>query len=227
MKKVLLATTLSLCVSSALAAETAVMKVTGTLTNSACTPELSNGGVVDYGTLHLGELSDTSTNALGQKDINLTINCTAATKVGWSVSDDRKDSVAGIAITGGKANGSNISTGEKYFLYGIGKTVDGTKIGNYSLFVKDNKVTIDGVSGDVTGHNLDWSADSWRAAPSAVRSDSFLVVSAANSGTTAPLAFKTAVFPLVTALQIQDTTTLGITDDTSLDGQATISLVYL
>lgn len=227
MKKVLLATALSLCVSSAFAAGTAVMKVTGTLTNSACTPELSNGGVVDYGIFRLGELSDTSTNALGQKDINLTINCTVATKVGWSVSDDRQDSVADIAITGGTTNGSNIPSGEKYFMYGIGKTADGMKIGNYSLFIKDNKVTIDGVSGDVTGHNQDWSADTWRAAPSAVRSDSFLVVSAANSGTTAPVAFKTAVFPLVTALQIQDTATLGITDDTSLDGQATITLVYL
>jgi len=197
------------------------------LTNSACIPELSNGGVVDYGIFRLGELSDTSTNALGQKDINLTINCTVATKVGWSISDDRKDSVAGIAITSGYVDGSNVPAGNDYFQYGVGKTADGMKIGNYSLFIKDNKVTIDGVSGDVTARNQDWSADTWRAAPSAIRSDSYHVISAANSGTTAPVAFKTAVFRLVTALQIQDTATLGITDDTSLDGQATITLVYL
>lgn len=79
-KKVILATAISLCISSAYAGETAVLKVTGTLTNSACTPELSNGGVVDYGTIHLGELSPDTNNQLGQKEINFSINCTAAKK---------------------------------------------------------------------------------------------------------------------------------------------------
>lgn len=82
MKKVLLATALSLCVTSAFAANpTAVLKVKGTLTNAACTPTLSNGGTVDYGTINLGNLSATAVNQLGQKNIDLTINCTAATKV--------------------------------------------------------------------------------------------------------------------------------------------------
>ncbi|MCL0127260.1 hypothetical protein M2T39_29420, partial [Klebsiella pneumoniae] len=44
---------------------------------------------------------------------------------------------------------------------------------------------------------------------------------------TTPVAFTTAVFPLVTSLAIQGTDTLAITDDTSLDGQATITLKYL
>ena len=71
MKKVLLATALSLCVTSAFAANpTAVLKVKGTLTNSACTPQLSNGGTVDYGTVSLGGLSSTAVNQLGQKDID-------------------------------------------------------------------------------------------------------------------------------------------------------------
>ncbi|CZZ97653.1 protein YhcF [Enterobacter hormaechei] len=89
MKKVLLATALSLCVASAFAADTAVLQVKGKLTNAACTPQLSNGGVVDYGTIHLGELSATAVNQLGDKDINLTITCGAPTQVGWVVNDDR------------------------------------------------------------------------------------------------------------------------------------------
>jgi type 1 fimbria pilin len=98
MKKILLATALSLCVTSAFAAETAVMKVQGTLTNSACTPELSNGGVVDYGIIRLGELSATDVNQLGQKNIDLTINCTVETRVGWSMMDDQSSTSAGINI---------------------------------------------------------------------------------------------------------------------------------
>ncbi|MHA1057462.1 DUF1120 domain-containing protein [Enterobacter mori] len=225
MKKLLVATVLSLCVSSAFAAETAVLKVTGTLTNSACTPELSNGGVVDYGIIRLGELSSTSNNQLGQKEIGLTINCTAATKVGWSVSDDRADSSAGITISGGTASGNDAS--ESYFHYGVGKTNNGISIGNYSIFVRDNKVTIDSTQGDITGRNKDWAEGTWAPAPSAIRSDSFQIVSAANAGTSEPVAFKTAVFPLVTTLAIKDTNSLAITDDTSLDGQATITLTYL
>jgi type 1 fimbria pilin len=57
MKKTLLAVILAACASSAIAAPTAVLKVKGTLTNSSCSPTLSNSGVVDYGTVHLSDLS--------------------------------------------------------------------------------------------------------------------------------------------------------------------------
>jgi len=41
MKKVILATAIALCTTSAFAAETAVLKVKGVLTSSACSVELS------------------------------------------------------------------------------------------------------------------------------------------------------------------------------------------
>jgi 3D (Asp-Asp-Asp) domain-containing protein len=70
------------------------------------------------------------------------------------------------------------------------------------------------------------SDTTWRTTPSP-RSDAYNIVTAANPGTLEPVAFKTAVFPLVTSLAIQGTDTLAITDDTAIAGQATISLVYL
>ena len=49
MKKILLAASVAVIMSSAAhAAETAVLKVSGVLTNSACTPSLSGGGIVDF-----------------------------------------------------------------------------------------------------------------------------------------------------------------------------------
>jgi hypothetical protein len=224
MKKILLATALSFCVSSAFAAETAVLKVTGTLTNAACIPELSNGGVVDYGNIHLGELSSTSVNQLGQKEIDLTINCTSPTKVGWSMIDDRSSSRAGITIDNATASGGTNSL--SYYQFGVGQTSGNVNIGNYGVFVKDSLVTVDGETGDVIGRNSDWATNKW-SATGAVRSDNYMTISVAATGTTEPLAFTTATFPLVTSLAIQDTTTLNVTDDTKLDGQATISLVYL
>lgn len=222
MKKILLATALSLCVTSAFAAETAVLKVTGTLTNSACTPELSNGGVVDYGIIRLGELSATDINQLGHKNIDLTINCTAETKVGWSMTDDQSSTRAGINIKDSTPSGED--NNYSYYQFGVGKTAGDVKIGNYSVFVKDSHPVADGVEVISIGRMTDWT--DWRTTGNP-RSDAANIVTVANPGTLEPIAFKTAVFPLVTSLAIQSTDTLAITDDTAIAGQATISLVYL
>ncbi|WP_256872505.1 DUF1120 domain-containing protein, partial [Enterobacter cloacae] len=73
MKKVILATAIAFSTTSVFAAGTAVIQVKGTLTNAACTAELGNGGVIDYGYIRLGELSETSNNKIGQKQIPVAI----------------------------------------------------------------------------------------------------------------------------------------------------------
>ncbi|UWM63786.1 DUF1120 domain-containing protein [Enterobacter sp. CP102] len=224
MKKVLLATVLSLCVSSAFAAETAVLKVTGTLTNSACTPELSNGGVVDYGQIRLGGLSASAVNQLGHKNIDLTINCTAATKVSWNMVDDRADSRAGIIVANAMANGASLSEASQ--TYGLGLTAGNVKIGNYSMFVNVDSVMADGKSVDPI--YVQYGVGNWaKSTNGSTQGDNIRDFTVAATGTTDPLAFQKAVFPLTTSVAIQDTATLAITDDTKLDGQLTISLRYL
>ncbi len=52
-------------------------------------------------------------------------------------------------------------------------------------------------------------------------------MSLATTGTTDPLPVTSAEFPLVISAAIQGTTTLAITDDTNLNGEATITLKYL
>lgn len=147
MKKVLLATALSLCVTSAFAADpSAVLKVKGTLTNAACTPVLSNGGTVDYGTINLGSLNASAVNQLGQKNIDLTINCTAATKVSWNMVDDRADTNAGLTVENGMFGGGIIKGASQ--TYGVGKTAGGVNIGSYALLVKVDSVTADGAAVD-------------------------------------------------------------------------------
>ncbi|KAE9854141.1 DUF1120 domain-containing protein, partial [Escherichia coli] len=142
MKKIILATAIALSTTSAFAADTAVMKVAGTLTSSACTAELGNGGIVDYGYIRLGELSDTSNNKLGQKQIPVTINCTAPTKVGFTIMDNRGDSNAQLPVD----IGGNMNQTAKYYTYGVGMTNAGKKIGNYGMWMTDT--TVDGKSVD-------------------------------------------------------------------------------
>lgn len=220
MKKVILASLIALASTSAFAEPTAVLKVHGTLTNSACSPSIGNGGVVDYGYIRLGELSATANNKLGQKQVPVTITCTAPTKVGFTVLDNRGDSNAQLPVD----IGGNLNQSAKYYTYGVGTTTEGVKIGNYGMWMTD--VMADGNAVDSVGNNHDWSSEIWKKT-GIPRSDAFQTVAFAATGTTTPMAITTANFNFVTNLTIRDTSTLAITDDTALDGQATMTLVYL
>lgn len=229
MKKILLASTLALCVTSAFAADpSAVLKVKGTLTNAACTPELSNGGVVDYGMIRLGELSSTATNQLGQKNIDLTISCASNTKVGFQVDDDRNSSDAYLTVENAYFNGSSASLG--FDTYGVGVTDGGVKIGSWAVSARTDSILADGKSVDFIS-SPDWSdsgAPNWTSnATKGQLSPTRAVYSVAATGTLEPVAFKSVTFPLQVSLAIQNTATLAITDDTAIDGQATITLKYL
>lgn len=220
MKKLILATAIALCTTSAFAGETAVLKVKGVLTNAACSADMSNGGVIDYGRIALGNLSATANNVLGQKQLPVTITCTAPTKVGFTISDDRMDSNAQLPVD---VNTTKAVT-DKYYTYGVGKTTGGVKIGNYGLWMSD--VTADGNSVDSIGVNGDWSQTAW-GKTSVPRSDAFNTMAFAATSTREPLAVTNATFNFNSNLVIRDTATLAITDDTQLDGQATLTLVYL
>ncbi|MEG6184440.1 DUF1120 domain-containing protein [Enterobacter sichuanensis] len=223
MNKILLAATLFLCVSSSFASETAILKIKGTLTSSACTPEFSNGGVVDYGNIRLGELSSTNVNQLGQRNIELTITCTEATKVAWNLIDDRADSNAGLTVSAGTFTGGAQSAANQ--TYGLGKA--GTvNIGSYAMFMKVNSITADGKTVDPI-YQQNGSTTWAKSTDGSSQGENSRNITVALLGSVDPLAFQTATFPLVTSLAIQNTTTLGITDDTRLDGQLTISLKYL
>ena len=53
MKKCLLATVMMMAATAVYAEPTAMLKVHGTLTSAGCVPEISNGGVADFGEVGL------------------------------------------------------------------------------------------------------------------------------------------------------------------------------
>ena len=220
MKKVILATTIAIIASSAFAADTAIIKVTGTLTNAACTAELGNGGVIDYGYIRLGELSETANNKLGEKQIPASITCTAPTKVGFIMTDNRADSNAQVPVD--IATHKDVTA--KYYTFGVGLTSEGIKIGNYGMMITD--AIVDGKAADNIGQNQGWVSTKWEKA-GASRSDGIQTLTFAETGTTVPMAITTVNFNVVTSLAIRDTATLAITDDTALSGQPTMTLVDL
>ena len=230
MKKILLASALALSVTSAFAADpNAVLKVKGNLTNAACTPELGNGGVVDYGTIHLGALSKTEVNQLGKKQIDLAITCSSNTKVGFQIADDRGATDAQIKVENAYANGESADAGD-YRTFGAGITAGNVKIGSWALAADPANIMVDGKAADFLYSSMwineglpAWKNNNVRAGIE----HALQVYTVAATGTLEPVAFKTATIPLVTTLAIQDTTTLAITDDTDIAGQATITMIYL
>lgn len=231
MKKLLLAAAVTLSLSAVAHADpSAVLKLTGVLTNDACEPELADGGVVDFGTKYVDGLSATETNQLGSKDTSLTVTCFAPTKVSWSIADDRVDSQVKLTLPDATFSGDDSWGSTTQF--GVGLTADGIKIGSYAVAIDVDHSTADGSIMRV-GYYGTADADE----PGEVETigefttglltnngnNSFSMIDSSN----APIAVTTAVFPLRITLAVQDTTTLAITDNTQIDGQATITLHYL
>ncbi|MEG5548944.1 DUF1120 domain-containing protein [Enterobacter wuhouensis] len=232
MKKLLIATTMAMALSvSAHAADsTAQLKVQGVLTNDACTPTMSGGGTVDFGTHYVDTLSSTAFNQLGSKDFTLSIHCPTATAVSWGIEDNVGQPAAVDVENTGFISGNLPIYADQDGRFGVGKTAGGVPIGAYVVAVNKTGVSADGV---VTGEvhyrvpgNSTWMSFSSRI--DNVTSTSPLTEYALlDSEAKAPIAFIDGVFPMRVTLAVDKTSTLAITDDTPIAGQATITLSYL
>ncbi|HDS9359288.1 TPA: DUF1120 domain-containing protein [Enterobacter cancerogenus] len=237
MKKHLLAAVLSLTATAVYADPTAMLKVQGSLTTAGCVPELTNGGLANFGEVGLDSLSSAVPYQAGHKNMTLTIKCQSATRVGWAIKDDRPDSNLGAKtlasefyVENGTTNGVR-ATGA--MLSGVGKTSAGENIGGYAVSTDYSSVTADGaavqpiVSSMYSGGTI--SSKSWINlwTSGIIYNNGSDVMTVSQMGARAPLAFTSASFPLKVALAIGPSKNLTLTDKTELDGQSTITLVYL
>ncbi|MDK9607138.1 DUF1120 domain-containing protein [Lelliottia wanjuensis] len=209
--------------SSAFAADSADLKVQGTLIMGSCTPTLTSDGVVDYGKISLSSMSATDVNQLGTKEITLTLTCQTPTKAGWSITDNRADSVID---TQPQMEGNPIPGTVDEF--GLGTTVAGVRLGSYGINAANNgDPLIDGKQGYIgvsDDNGMTWGAAANGGVYSHGDGARLITFSDADGQ---PVEFTTASDILKVGASVQDTTTLAITDDTLLDGLATISVKYL
>ncbi|WP_231371574.1 DUF1120 domain-containing protein, partial [Escherichia coli] len=77
---------------SAQAADRVSIDVKVTLEAAACTPILSNGGVVNFGSHSVNRLSTQHYTQIGTRNINMTITCESATGIAITARDTRMDS---------------------------------------------------------------------------------------------------------------------------------------
>lgn len=208
MKKTAIALTLAglFCasMSSAFASGTADLSVTGSIITASCTP------VLDTPTVDLGNIQSTtlvSGNNANKQDpvpVTLTITCPSAMTTAWGITDNRA------------ASGKSVTQ------FGLGFTQDGTTaLGTYMIDTQTNP-TRDGTVSSLVNSNDNGAT--WTM-PAHIATDN--IFSVAASGNQPPVSATVSVYPLKVTATLYDATTLNLTDDTPLDGSATISLVYL
>ncbi|CAI1738307.1 MULTISPECIES: DUF1120 domain-containing protein [Serratia] len=236
MKKTLLATLLAagavVCASSAFATDSVDLKVIGTITPVACTPTLSGGGTVDYGTIKADTLKADDYTVLPLKSLDFSITCDGNAKVavkafsgrmGTTVGDDESTSgassiPAGITLLG---RDSTINTVQAF---GLG--LNGTKkIGGYAMRIAVAGAKADGVEVDSIARNFGsvWA----KPGTNIISAKSDRNITWATTGTLTPVAFKTLASSLDVQAFINKASELDITKPIQLDGLATLELIYL
>lgn len=205
-----LAALLCLATTHAMAATTD-LTVTGTITPTACTPTLSNGGQVDYGVVSLANLGETGNYyLLPAKNLSFAIECSAPTSIAVIASDNRRDSAP-----------------SELKRFGLGMHED-QQLGNFFIRWINGGTLVDGE----TGYHLD-SLDggtSWIPASTLILSDfgkdsGFRASFANQPSPSAP----SAVTSVSINLEVNGflNKSLTLTDNAQLDGSATLEVVYL
>lgn len=190
---------------TALAASTVDLSLKGAITPSACTPSLSDGGVVDYGKIAAKDLSPTGTTLLRSFTLKLSVDCEAQTLFALNGRDNR--------------------LGSSYFgaldhMYGLGLVNDNEKLGAYKidvlnpladepvvpLFSFDNgKTWLVNSSGSYMGHPY--------------------LNAFGNSPT--PKALRSVTVDLRISAEIAPVRQLTLTEEVPIDGSATLDVMYL
>ncbi|WP_058912753.1 DUF1120 domain-containing protein [Entomohabitans teleogrylli] len=200
------------------------LEIKGELITAACQPSLDSN-VVDFDKINLSSMPDSGQHLVDAKDLNLTITCDNPAKVLFSALDNNPESRAsGITIKG---------EGGTSFQGGLGRTSTDVKLGAYSIIVGKDAIA-DGISLPVIVRESSLGTTNWgqlsdgllMTLDNSSRKRSFTV--GEINGSTTPVAFTTATFPLKVQVALQDKSILGNgVTGSKLNGSTTFSISYL
>ncbi|MBW1247694.1 DUF1120 domain-containing protein [Pseudomonas tolaasii] len=190
----------------ALAASSVDLSVKGAITPSACTPSLSNGGLVDYGKISAQDLDPTGVTELPRTLFKLAVNCEGSSLFALDAQDNRS-SIAGPAISFvlGRISPTNwIAT---YFLTMENVVTDDPSA--YPIYSLDNGST--------------WIYNSERQVPA----NTLSAFGNQTSGTRAPVPLTDVALDLIVQPYIFPKSQIPAGETIPLDGSATFELRYL
>lgn len=230
-KKGMLASVLAVAASSAMAASSIDIQVTGKIVPSSCTPTFtSGGGIADFGTMKVASLNSTTMTALADvKVIPITITCEDATRIAVTFNDAHSDSAPTtmLPIAYVDNNFDNDVKGTS----GLGM-YNGKKIGAYSLGIQLTKGAVTNDAGDdlyptfSADNGASWANRSGERYMQIANDKSEIYSFSSELGGT-PVPQTKVNFNVGVAAAINPTNDLNITDEATLDGLTNVELVYL
>ncbi|AXW93340.1 DUF1120 domain-containing protein [Cronobacter sakazakii] len=216
MKKLALASALLMAAGmNVYASDSVDLKVTGTLTLTACNPTFENGGVINLGHIPIGNMTTTDNDkayeavSVQHKKVDLTITCTADTALGFTITDNKEGTIPASLVSdyGGA--------------YGFGNTADNKAIGLYQLY--ENAETIDGAAASLIYSTN--GGEGWSKARALNHIN--VIYSFANKDEVVPKSGKEFTLKFDTAYYFEKTVVESVVDEMDFQGSATFSLVYL
>jgi hypothetical protein len=195
------------------AASSTDLTVKGLITPLACTPMLSNNGLVDYGKISRQDLSVDKRTRLRDQTLDFNIQCNAPARFALLMRDNR--------------DGSAIVNSEIY--YGLNHDRSHNKIGLYSLNFDPASTVVDDLTQvyrtDSTTGGKAWSSSSSQVIP--IGAKSYLGFTDSAGSNAGPIAIRTLTSRVTVETVIAPTSELDLSAEVQLDGSATLDVVYL
>ncbi|WP_237885310.1 DUF1120 domain-containing protein [Pseudomonas sp. PGPR40] len=180
---------------------------------AACEPTLSNGGVVDFGTLSKSDLNTDKNTRLPPKSLTFRVGCDAPASFALVMHDNR--------------SGSATVSSEIY--YGLGTDSRNNKIGLYSLNIDPADASADHFARlyrtDSTTGGVAWSASSSNPIP--IGKNSYLGFTASAGTHAGPVLIQNLSATVTVEAVIAPTNNLDLSTAVDLDGAGTIEIIYL
>lgn len=215
MKKAVGLTVGIICLAASIGAQAtnvAQLVVRGTITPTACNLSLGGGGIIDYGTIRSGELSQTAFNPREEKTTSVAVNCgTTPAKFALALTDLQ----AGSKVTG--ILGAGYTEAQNF---GLG-AVSSRRTGGYSVTLRDLRS-----SGVVLNPIMRVSTGAWQNSDGKV-AQAPSQYSWRNGSTVTPASISQLTGVIAVKAVINRAQDLDLTRDVTLDGRATLVLSYI
>ncbi|MGY2188206.1 hypothetical protein D3C81_374790 [compost metagenome] len=177
--------------------------VTGTITPVACTPSLSNGGIVDNGKISAKDLKPTLDTLVGKHPLQLTVTCDAPAQFALNPID----------------NQAGTESARTWF--GLGLTDAGEKLGWVRVEVKNT------IADGVVAHAIDSDDDGKTWKRTWVSSPGYLLSTGSATDPSTPIAVQALTMDFEVETRIARADSLTLTDEVTLNGSATFEMKYL
>jgi type 1 fimbria pilin len=215
MKKIVGLTLAFACLATALSAQattSAQLVVRGTITPAACNLSMAGSGVIDYGKIRSGELSQTAFNPREERTTSLSVDCgTTPAKFGITFTDLQ----AGSKVTG--ILGAGFTETQNYGLGAVGTR----RTGGYSITLKNLRSSAVPLYPIMRSGGSAWQSSDGKVAQSPVQ------YSWRNDGPITPASLTQLTGTIAVKAVINKAQELDLSRDVSIDGRATLVLSYI